>query len=355
MNIKISFKVERKIKSLLFNLTQKNLAVGINHLGCFNSARHSNMVVFPPACIPRVLNAYPTVPLLPSVQQSVVHDFNVGSFARFQRPTSVISIHDRPDLHALSHLQIRQRLDAEGHENEEIVIIDKDTVTNHAVWFVRSTGDSAHMTEFSFPPPKQYPGETPLYKLHIMTQHLPMEFDFEIGGGKSITENLPEPYDPHDPQIPPYSAGVDYNKKEDAYHNAWYFFPTITASPREYEFSDDPSARHQPQFWAPDPPYVVRLTRQAARIAGLLSEWQAWHDPLPGPGQSIKFDAHYDWDSPKWAWDGTVRENGTALEGSRPRKAAARLVCGLHSNSVGLRLPGSRNGHKLNQSVNAVL
>lgn len=319
------------------------------------------MVVFPPPCIPRVLNAYPTLPLLPSVRQSVVHDFNVGSFARFQNPTSVISIHDRSDFHTLSHSEIRQRLDAEGHKDEEIIIIDRDTVTNHAIWFVRSTADSAVFadiqTEGGFPP-EQYAGETPLYKLHIMTQHLPLEFDFEIGGGKSILENLPEPYDPHNPQNPPYSMGVDFSKKEDAYHNAWYFFPTITASPGEYEFSDDPRARQQPQFWPPDPPHVVRLTHQAARIAGLLSEWEAWQNPLPDPRQSIKFDAHYDWDSPKWAWDGTVRKNGTALESSRPDRAVARVGCSMHSmdpNGVRLRPPGGSNGHWLNQSVDALL
>ena len=310
------------------------------------------MVVFPPTCIPRVLNAYLTVPLLPSVRQSVVHDFNVGSFARFQNPSSIISIHDRSDFHGLSHYEIRQRLDGEGHGNVEIVIIDTDTVTNHAVWFVRSTADSAFYAELGQFPPKQYPEETPLYKLHILTQHLPMEFDFEIGGGKSILENLPDPYDPHDPQIPPYSAGVDYSKKEDAYHNAWYFFPTITAAPGEYEFSDDPKARHQPQFWPPDPPHVVRLTRQAARMAGLLSEWVEWVNALPGPRQSIRFKAHYDWDSPKWAW------NGAGLEASRPARVVARVGCGMHSmnpNGLSLKLPGARDRYMLNQSVNAAM
>lgn len=314
------------------------------------------MVVLPPPCIPRVLNAYPNVPLLPSVFQSVVHDFNVGSFARFQRPTSVISIHDRRDLYALSHFEIRQRLDAEGHKDEEIVIIDRDTATNHAVWFVRSTADSAHMAE-GFPPPIEYPDETPLYKLHIMTQHLPLEFDFEIGGGKSILENLPEPYDPHDPQLPPYSTGNDYNKKEDAYHNAWYYFPTITAGPGEYEFSDDPRARHQPQFWPPDPPYVVRLTHQAAKTAGLLSEWQPWVNPLPGPLQNIRFDAHYDWDSPKWAWDGAI-QSGASTNRSRSDEAVAWLGCRLrsnHQNSVGLRRPGTGSAIEMNQSLNALL
>lgn len=175
------------------------------------------MVVFPPPCIPRVVDAYPNVPVSPSVLTSIIHDYNVGSFARFQNPTSVISIHDRPDFHSLSHLEIRQRLDAEGHYGD-IAIIDSDTATNHAVWYALSTAASEHCTEGQLP--KEYPGEFTLWKVHIMTQHLPLEYDFLNGAGKHIWEDLPEPYDPHDPQIPPYSFGRDYSKKEDAMSNA---------------------------------------------------------------------------------------------------------------------------------------
>lgn len=96
------------------------------------------MVVFPPHCVPRVLNAYPNVPIDNSVRTAITHDYNVGSFARFQNPTSVITIHERPDFYSLSHLEIRQRLDAEN-QRSEIVIIDQDTAANHAVWFVLPT------------------------------------------------------------------------------------------------------------------------------------------------------------------------------------------------------------------------
>ena len=191
----------------------------------------------------------------------------------------MISIHDRTDLHFLSHFEIRQRLDAEGLKDEQIILIDEDTAANHAVWFVLTTAESAELalltTEVG-PPPIQYPGETPLYKLHIMTQHLPLEHDFEFGGGKLMYDDLPEPYDPHDPQDPPHTMGVDFGTKEGAMSNAWYFLLGITANPGEYEFSDDPTVRHQPQFWPPDPPHVVRLTKEAATVAGLLSEWMAW-------------------------------------------------------------------------------
>lgn len=316
------------------------------------------MVVFPPPCIPRVLDAYPNVPISPSVRTSIIHDYNVGSFARFRNPTSVVSIHDRPDFHSLSHFEIRQRLDAEGHDSE-IVIIDSDTAANHAVWFVLSTMESAAYTDIENDmgfPPKQHPGEIPLWKVHIITQHLPLDYDFLEGGGKPVWEDVSEPYDPHDPQIPPHSMGVDFSKKEYAMSNAWYALVRITASPGEYEFSDDPKARQQPQFGFPIPPYVVRLTREAARGAGLLSEWEAWRDPLPRAGASIRFSVHYDWDSPKWAWDGTIRRNVTASGRSMKNNGVLRMGCRAHTmNPHGAthRLPLMRNGRMLNQSVGA--
>ena len=313
------------------------------------------MVVFPPPCTPRVLYAYPNVPISPSVRTSIVHDYNVGSFARFQNPTSVISIHDRPDFHSLSQFQIRQRLDAEGQDSE-IVIIDSDTAANHAIWFVLSTGESELYTDLAHDmglPPKEYPGEIPLWKVHILTQHLPLDYDFLEGGGKPIWEDLSEPYDPHDPQNPPYSMGVDFSKKEDAMSNAWYALVGIIASPGEYVFSDDPKARQQPQFFPP-PPYVVRLTREAARDAGLLSEWEAWRDPLPSAGASIRFDVHYDWDSPKWAWEGIIRRNQTASGRLVKNDEIPRMRCRaqtMNTNAVDHRLPLMGNRRILNQSV----
>ena len=312
------------------------------------------MVVFDHQCIPRVLDAYPNLPISPSVRNSIIHDYNVGSFARFRNPTSVISIHDRPDFHSLSDFEIRLRLDAEGHDGQ-VVIIDSNTAANHAVWFVLSTLESEFYTDLGKDiglPPKEYPGEVPLWKLHILTQHLPLDYDFLEGAGKPIWEDISEPYDPHDPQIPPYSMGLDFNKKEDAMSNAWYARVHITASPGEYEFSDDPTAREQTQSY-PTPPYVLRLTRAAARDAGLLSEWEAWRNPIPSVGASIGFSVHYDWDSPKWAWDGTLRRNGTASGRSRKNNGILRTRCRAQTmslNGVDHRLPLIRNGRMLNQS-----
>lgn len=336
--------------------TQKNITGNYNHLYLTTCVKPANMVAFPPHCIPRVLDAYPNVPINASVRTSIIHDYNVGSFARFQNPTSVISIHDRPDLHSLSHLEIRQRLDAEGHDSQ-IIIIDSDTAANHAVWYVLSTEDSAFITELEHDmgfPPKEYPGEPPLWKVHFLTQHIPLEHDF-LDAGKQIWEDVPEPYDAHDPQIPPHSMGGDFSKKEDAMNNAWYAFPGITASPGEYEFSDDPETRRQPQFF-PYPPYVVRLTAEAARGAGLLSEWEAWQHPLPGPKESIRFNVHYDWDSPKWAWDGAVRRYGAATQRLRNSNGTSSMSCRMQALDrlrVSNMPPLLRGGRTLNQSVHA--
>lgn len=315
------------------------------------------MVAFPPHCVPRVLNAYPNVSINASVRSSILHDYNVGSFARFQNPTSVISIHDRADFHSLSHLEIRQRLDAEDQKSE-IVIIDQDTAASHAVWFVLSTAESDDYTDLEMGtpyPPREYPGEPTLWKVHILTQHLPLDYDFLQGGGKPIWEDVKEPYDPHDPQIPPVSMGIDFSKKEEAMTNAWYAQVGITASPGEYEISNDQDARQQPQ-WIPTPPYVVRLTEEAATGAGLLSEWDAWRKPLPAKDESIKFDVHYDWDSPKWAWDGTVRRYRAATQRARDANASSGMSCGvlaMHRQWADELPPLLVDGRRLNQSVHA--
>ena len=99
------------------------------------------MVVFLPPFTPKVLDAHPNVPISPSVRTSIIHDYNVGCFARFQNPTSVISIHDRPDFYSLSHFEIRHRLDAEGRDSQ-IIIIDSDIAASHAVWFAFETAYS---------------------------------------------------------------------------------------------------------------------------------------------------------------------------------------------------------------------
>ena len=135
-----------------------------------------------------------------------------------------------------------------------------------------------------------------------------------------------------------------------------YALVRITASSGESEFSDDPNVRQQPQFGIPPPPCVVRLTQEAARDAGLLSEWEEWRDPLPGAGASIRFNVHYDWDSPKWAWDGVTPRNETASGRSRKNNGILRVGCRAHTinpSGADYRLPLTRNGRMLNQSVPA--
>ena len=96
-------------------------------------------------------------------------------------------------------------------------------------------------------PTKEYKGEVPLLKEHILTQHLPLQPGIVNVGGKFITEDLPEPFNPHDPQIQPYSMGLVFSKRKDAMTHAGYSFANITVSLGEYEFSDDQKARGQPQ------------------------------------------------------------------------------------------------------------
>ena len=274
------------------------------------------MVVFTPACPPTIVNAYSTVPLLPEVHTAVMHDYNIGSFARFRRPETVISIHDRADFHGLSHLDIRLLLDGED-KNEGFAIIDETTAESHALWWVASSNECEFLAEeytnLGYPP-ITYPGEVlTLYHLHVTTQALPLEYlelengdddiAWEILGGELVR------YDPHAPQEPPLNSGVDYTKKV----NVDAFIPSalIIASPGEWEWSD------VPQPMSEYPPGAVRLTSGAATEAGLISAWYPWPHARPQVGQTVEMPQEFDWDSPKWPWDGVVG-------GSKGNVAAAK-------------------------------
>ena len=278
------------------------------------------MVVFPPPCNPTVLDAYSTVPVVPAVRTSVIHDFNVGSFARFRNPLEVISIHDRPDFHSLSHYDIRQRLDAEDHK-DGFVLIDEDTADNHAVWWITSTSESNLITEDTEPPPITYPEEAyTLWKLHLLTQDLPIQWVNWDVGNTDIVEDIPEayPYDPHAPQDPPFTLGLDFSNKEDS--QGFYYGPDVLAAPGEYEASDDLEPRSN---FLPRPDWVLRLTTEAAREAGLLVRWAPWFGPRPSEEQDVRIHTDYDWDSPKWAWDGLVR--GLDVQTARLRQSVGKL------------------------------
>ncbi|KAI4222340.1 MAG: hypothetical protein L6R36_006225 [Xanthoria steineri] len=231
------------------------------------------MVIFTPPCAPIVLNAYSTVPLLPELRTSVLHDYNIGSFARFHQPESVISIHDRPDFHGLSHLEIRIRLDSEN-KKDKLAIIDETTAESHALY--------------------------------------PNHGEADIG---EEVESFGPHYDPHNPQEPPSGFGLDWTKREEVNPLPELL---LIASPGEWVWSDDPRARREanpfPHYFSPDPPAAVKLTARAASEAGLVAGWMPWLYGKPARGQRVEMRQQVDWYSPKWPWDGVTMAGGNGTE-----------------------------------------
>ncbi|KAI4178457.1 MAG: hypothetical protein L6R41_008381 [Letrouitia leprolyta] len=285
------------------------------------------MVVFAPPCPPAVIDAYSTVPLLPEVRTSVLHDFNIGSFARFHQPRSVISIHDRPEFYGLSQLDIRLRLDRENRAGP-FVIIDETTAESHALWWVTTTEECDFWTKEWYPAPITYPGEEiTLWHLHIMTQVLPWEYGELTGGDASIAEDVAgdrAPYDPHDPQEPPFGHGSHWDEKETA--EEFLPEPLIIASPGEWEWTDDPQARRETRF-SPVPRAAVRLTSEAAKEAGLIASWFRWNQEKPEAEQHVEMHQKVDWDSPKWPWDGVVGDNKTQMTTIKIEAGTLKTLC----------------------------
>ncbi|KAL8868878.1 MAG: hypothetical protein Q9174_004695, partial [Haloplaca sp. 1 TL-2023] len=267
------------------------------------------MVVFPPACIPALVNTYSTVPVVSALRTQVLHEWAVGGFFQFRNPRDILSIDNRQDFHELSHYQMRQRLDAEG-QTDGFVLIDGDTAEKDAIWWITSTEQSLNMTR-DLPegcePPVTYPDEdNVLWKIHIRIQDLPLllvdwyeppwpnrnDFLYMVTDGTN-------PYDPHDPQSWVWSSDVDYTSKKDS---AWRYLVTVTAGPTEYEVSEDEDLRRKVKTWGQLPNYVFRLTEEAAEEAGLVTYWH-WQNDKPPVGEPWKIQTYYDWDSPLWAWD----------------------------------------------------
>lgn len=293
------------------------------------------MVYILPGCPPAVLDAYSTVPLHLSTRNTVHHDFDVGSFARFRDPQVVLSIHDRPDFHSLPHIEIRQRLDAEGHE-DGFVLIDDHTEQSHAIWWVAETEESndwtRRMIEDEHVPPITYPDEPfTLWHIHILTQDLPAQWILWNILGDPIAlpadiQQLISPYDPHDPQNPPFTMGWNFSAG-DGQEREFLPSPLIVADPGEYDWSDDPDLiKPFERGWHAQ--YVVRLTQEAATEAGLISQWwPPYPGSKPGPEQSVKFSQTYDWDSPVWAPNGLRLRNATRVGTVARHSAGFSKVC----------------------------
>ena len=306
-------------------------------------------------CNPHQLIAYPTVPLAQSVATSVLHDFAIGSFARFGNPLVTVSIQDRPELHDVSHYNMRVKLDLEDLL-DDFLVIDERTADSHAIWYITSTETSKAHTAAAMggdSPPITHEGEDfTLWQARVLTQDLPIQWACFDSGVRDIEDDIQEynyPYDPHNPQDEPFTLGVDYSKKEEGQG----FLPEayIKADFDEIDWSTDINLRRR---IAPTPPVVVQLTEQAARESGLVSRWRPVQ-PIPREGDTISTSAPYDWDSPKWSEDGTsVAKRGTrSLSLLSPgndtsvRKCSSRMLLG----------PGFRRFRDLTNkdNVNALL
>lgn len=311
------------------------------------------MVVVPPPYPPAIVTAYSTVPLLPEVRTSIIHNYNIGSFARFLRPQSVIAITDRPDFHGLPHLDIRLRLDQENRQ-DPFAIIDETTAASHAIWWVASTDECEFFTDIytngDHLPPIAHPGESfTLWQLHIYTQDLPWEYAEWTGGDTDLAEDIMgddlRRYDPHAPQEPPWKGLANYTKKEDV--EEWLPSAVIIASPREWEWSDDPQLRSKFEM---NPQGVIRLTKEAAIEIGFESAWRACYHERPEGGQDIEFPARVDWGSPKWPWDAVVAGNKTVATAKRDNAVISCRYSGSATSTLGgngLRRPGWRRPRPL--------
>ena len=289
------------------------------------------MVVLPPSCPPTELRAYATTPLDSVTRASVQKDFDTGAFARFRDPSVALTIYDEPTFYNLSHLRIRETLDTRNF-TEAFAVIDGNAASSHALWWVTTTEESLYWTDIyteeAHSPPVSYPGEAfVLWQLHVLTQDLPLQWINWDVGNIDVPEDIGDtfPYDSHAPQEPPYTLGLNFSRKADS--QGFYSGAYITANYSETIWSDDPELRRR---FLPQPSWVVRLTAAAAQGAGLISSWTASFGPRPGPGDIVKLQQQYDWDSPKWAWNGT-----TVSQISRGYPSRASRRSGLSSQAFG--------------------
>ena len=321
------------------------------------------MVVFSPSC-PVVLQVFSTIALTPNLTSMFQYDFNIGSFAQFGDPIEVARIDhrsERPDFRNISHLAIRQRLDAENFLYD-FILIDEHTAQSHAIWWIIDTQISKLITEeyaqLLDNPPVTYPGEAfVLWQSHIQIQDFAYVYDSIQAGETSIDElvagHRTHPYDPHDPQQPPLNYGQDYTTKEAAAGLAYPHWITATFS--EIMYTTDPAITRYK--WTKG---CVALTPEAANLSGMLSpallsgdaaisEWYPWEhgdDRPPRPGDVIELRIDYDWDSSRWPPPGVAAPfpgpTGNQSLASRTGRRSSYSTVGSPQQCVrgSLRRPG---------------
>ncbi|KAL8946863.1 MAG: hypothetical protein Q9222_006797 [Ikaeria aurantiellina] len=279
------------------------------------------MVVFWPRCDPVIaIQVFSTIALTPNLTSMFHYDFNAGSFAQFGNPTEVPHIDhrtERTDFRDMSHLAIRQRLDAENFK-DDFILVDEHTQQSHAIWWIVSTQDSKDL--YDGYDHIEYPGENEtLWQSHILIQDFAYEYDSIAAGVTFLPDIIPRwnihvPYDPHDPQEPPFTEGIDYAHQRSALPGP----AGVYAAFSEIIYTNNWTICQ----WQTTP-WCIALTREAAELSGLLSPemlsraagrsvwspWSHWGVPYhrpPRPGDEIQLRADYDWDSPRWPPPGTV-------------------------------------------------
>ncbi|KAG8525662.1 uncharacterized protein KY384_000422 [Bacidia gigantensis] len=303
--------------------------------------------------IPDTLNAYSDVPLTPNLLSSVQHAFFDGSLARFQHPSVVVPIHDRPDFHGQSHQNIRNMLDSEGLE-DEFALIDNTTLSTNSVWFIESTDDSLYDTEEAIKagyPPVTYPHEdSTLWQIRVHTVDVPYclhNWNNNNGSAVEWLRSRFQIYDPHDAQMPPFTRGLNWTDK--SILSTVAAKASILAEYWEFEWStrlEDTSNR-----W----PAVVRLTESVAMESGLLQKWEPWPF-IPVVNVTIGFDAPWDWDSPIWPpqypdpGDGCLQESLMKRDGVNKTSMTQQEGC-LNLNSLLSNASGPRPGPQGSENV----
>ena len=261
------------------------------------------------------MQVFSTVPLIPNLISLVQHDFNIGTFAQFGDPFLSIHFNHRTGFYNESHLLIRQQLDAENFE-DPFMLVDGNTAQSHAVWYVTTTDDSYGLSELW--PPVTYPVENyTLWQAHILLQDFPLQVRLVENNVVGIEDLIPggriHPYDPHDPQNPPYTEGYNLSTKVDG--QKFSYRAIINATFSEVMYTNDPNITQSIGITR-HPQWAVGLTPAAAKLAGLVSprpdntnvdEWWYWfHDTPPQPGHVIQLQAYFDWDNPRWPRPGVA-------------------------------------------------
>ncbi|KAL8789095.1 MAG: hypothetical protein Q9213_001358 [Squamulea squamosa] len=248
---------------------------------------------------PQILNAYSTVPLTQSIIDTTQHGFYDGGVARFGNSQVVVAIHNRTELHGLSHYDLRVALDAEG-ALDPFVVLDDQTPELDAVRYVESTAQCRRWDSF-FTGVVTYPYENfTTWQIHIRVPDLPItQVAWSVGAG-SLPEPVPSPYDPHDPQPNIFRYTTDQGPLSwtDPNQILWGGNAWVRANYSEVMWSSDSDLT---KYLVPHPhlPFVMSLTKESASKNGLLPYWNFLVTITP-PGGEVELSAKYDWDDPRW-------------------------------------------------------